>query len=69
MAITKLNSPLLVNGQPVYPKTSADQVTFKDCPPSSLQDMFNLIYPVGSIYIYLSIMLIRLLYLEENGLK
>ena len=50
MAITKLNSPLLVNGQPVYPKTSADQVTFKDCPPSSLQDMFNLIYPVGSIY-------------------
>lgn len=50
MAITKLNSPLLVNGQPVYPKTSADQVTFKDCPPSSLKDMFNLIYPVGSIY-------------------
>lgn len=46
----KLNSPLLVNGQQVYPKTSADQVTFKDCPPSSLQDMFNLIYPVGSIY-------------------
>lgn len=50
MAITKLNSPLLVNGQQVYPKTSADQVTFKDCPPSSLQDMFNLIYPVGSVY-------------------
>lgn len=50
MAITKLNSPLLVNGQPAYPKTSADQVTFKDCPPSSLQDMFNLIYPVGSVY-------------------
>lgn len=50
MAITKLNSPLLVNGQQVYPKTSADQVTFKDCPPSSLKDMFNLIYPVGSIY-------------------
>lgn len=53
MNIYKPQTPLTNReGRGIYPLTTADQVIFNDN--KRLNDLFNLIYPVGSIYISIS---------------
>ena len=60
MSIKQLTSPLVIDGQAFYPQTCSNQVVMEDGSPLEnagggiYQEIVDLIYPVGSIYISLN---------------